>query len=57
MIDIEQRQHNLIDIKDMSFKYNSWAKVNVLKNISLEIKQKEILFILGSNGSGKTTLL
>ncbi|MEW6104616.1 MAG: ABC transporter ATP-binding protein [bacterium] len=35
----------------------SYGKVSVLKGISLSIKKKEIVAILGANGAGKTTLL
>lgn len=35
----------------------SYEKERVLKNISAEIQQNHICFIMGNNGSGKTTLL
>ncbi|MFC2117910.1 ABC transporter ATP-binding protein [Bacteroidota bacterium] len=35
----------------------SFGKLNVLKGIDLEIKQAEIVAIVGSSGAGKTTLL
>lgn len=35
----------------------SYGKFNALKNISLEIKDKEYFIILGPTGGGKTTLL
>lgn len=43
-----------LKINDLSFSYNS---VKTLERISLEIKEREILGIIGPNGSGKTTLL
>ncbi|MFH1260227.1 MAG: ABC transporter ATP-binding protein [Elusimicrobiota bacterium] len=43
-----------LKINDLSFSYNS---VKTLEKISLEIKEREILGIIGPNGSGKTTLL
>ncbi|MFP7699748.1 MAG: ATP-binding cassette domain-containing protein [Candidatus Phytoplasma pyri] len=40
-----------------SFVNKSQAPVNVLKNISLNLPDKGLVFILGKSGSGKTTLL
>lgn len=44
-----------ICFKDVSFRYPN-ADSNTLKNISINIKPKEIIAIVGENGSGKTTL-
>ena len=44
----------LIRAENIGFSYN---RVPVLKNISLAVKQGEIVSLLGPNGSGKTTLL
>ena len=35
----------------------SFGEKKVLENLSLEVKDKEILSLLGPNGCGKTTLL
>jgi len=44
-----------ITIKNLEFSYNN--KNNIIKNISLNIKDKEKILILGASGSGKSTLL
>ena len=44
---------SLIEIKNLSFGY---GRYNVLKNINLNINEKEFICIVGENGSGKTTL-
>ena len=35
----------------------SYGKEDVLKNISLDIYENDLIFLMGNNGSGKTTLL
>lgn len=35
----------------------SYGKEDILKDISFEVKDNDILFLMGNNGSGKTTLL
>lgn len=37
--------------------YKSYGKVQVLKGIDLDIKEKEVVVIIGPSGSGKSTLL
>lgn len=50
-------QKTLLKIDKISKIYTSEKeKVEALKNISFEIKEKEILGLLGVNGAGKTTL-
>lgn len=39
-----------------SYKYGR-KKIDVLKNVNLNFKSKELVFILGKSGSGKSTLL
>jgi NitT/TauT family transport system ATP-binding protein len=45
--------HNL----NQSFSRDDGSRLEVLKNISFEVKDKEFVCILGSSGCGKTTLL
>lgn len=37
--------------------YKSFGELKVLKGISLEVKEKEIISIVGASGAGKSTLL
>jgi len=43
-----------LKVKDVTFSY---ARVPVLKDVTLEVATKEILGVLGPNGAGKSTLL
>lgn len=43
-----------IEIEDLWFSYNDHP---VLREVNLNVKEKEFLAVLGPNGSGKTTLL
>ena len=45
---------SLIKVKKMSFGY--LKSIEVLKNINLNIKEREFVCIVGENGSGKSTL-
>lgn len=48
----------MIDIKDVYKSYeNGPQKVDVLKGISLQVKQAEVVVIMGPSGVGKSTLL
>lgn len=52
---IDKKLKGNIKIKNLRFSYDD--NNNILKNISLEIKPKEKVLILGSSGSGKSTIL
>jgi len=43
-----------LEIRGVSFDYNSRP---VLKDVKIEVKEGEMVSLLGPNGSGKTTLL
>jgi len=44
----------MLKVKNLKTQYGN---IEALKGISLEIKEKEIVALVGSNGAGKTTLL
>lgn len=46
----------MIEIKNLSFKYNVEDKKNVISDLNMEIHEGEFVAILGHNGSGKSTL-
>lgn len=47
---------NIIEIKNLSFKYDEDNSDSVLENFSLNIERGSFTCILGHNGSGKSTL-
>ena len=49
-----RKRDAVIKVKNLSVGYNN---VNIVKEVSLEVRQGEILGIAGESGSGKTTLL
>jgi energy-coupling factor transporter ATP-binding protein EcfA2 len=44
----------VIEVRDVSFSYPT--KLDVLEDVSLDIRRNELLAIVGQNGSGKSTL-
>lgn len=47
---------NIIEVKDLTYRYNDEDKSPALNNVSLEIKRGSWTAIVGHNGSGKSTL-
>lgn len=45
----------MIEIKNLNFKYSSGK--SVLENMNLEIKEGEVVSIIGKNGAGKSTFV
>lgn len=45
---------SLLEVKDLHFHY---GKIHALKGISLEVRDGEIVTLIGGNGAGKTTTL
>lgn len=50
-----KKDTNIIEIKNLSFQYEGSSK-KVLKNLNIDIKEREFICVLGHNGSGKSTL-
>jgi branched-chain amino acid transport system ATP-binding protein len=51
---IWEGKENMLKIKDLHVFY---GPIHALKGISLEVKEKEIVTLIGSNGAGKSTTL
>ncbi|VAX25565.1 Bis-ABC ATPase YheS [hydrothermal vent metagenome] len=47
----------VMTVKDISFSYDRAPENNLFSNISLQIKRKDRIAIIGANGKGKSTLL
>ena len=50
----EKDSKTMISVKHLSKKF---GEVTVLKDINLDIKEKEVVVIIGPSGSGKSTIL
>ncbi len=47
----------VMTVKDISFSYDTKPENNLFSNVSLQIKRKDRIAIIGANGKGKSTLL
>lgn len=55
---MNENRKNILELKNLTKEYANHGERNlVLKNVNLEVKEKEFLCILGPSGCGKTTLL
>jgi branched-chain amino acid transport system ATP-binding protein len=50
----EKGEKLLLNVKDITVHY---AKVDAIRNISIEVEEGDIVTLIGSNGAGKTTTL
>lgn len=55
-VHVPQGAKTMIEIKDLSFSYDL-GKTNTLKNISLQIPEKQVTAFIGPSGCGKSTLI
>lgn len=46
---------NIIEVKNITYRYDSGAEEYALKDVSFHVKQGEWLSVIGHNGSGKST--
>ena len=46
---------NIIEVKNLSYRYDHQSEDYILKDVSFHVKQGEWLSIVGHNGSGKST--
>ena len=49
-------KENILSVKDLTIRYKDAAEP-VIKNLSFELKQGEILCISGKSGAGKSTIV
>ena len=55
--EISDNYENIIEFKNVSFKYFKKSKKYVLKNVDFKIKKGQTVGVIGSTGSGKSTLV
>ena len=44
----------MLNLEDISVKY---GEITILKNISLQVKEKQVVSIIGANGAGKSSII
>ena len=44
----------MLDVQDLG---KSFGSLEVLKGVDLDVRERELVFIIGPSGSGKSTLL
>lgn len=52
--EMEAARETLLTIRNLAVSY---GKIRAIKNISLDVREGELVAVIGSNGAGKTTLL
>jgi ABC-type multidrug transport system fused ATPase/permease subunit len=55
-ISAEEHLNGQIDIRNLSFRYPSRPDEDVLKDISVEIKENQLVALVGTSGAGKSTI-
>ena len=53
---IDYEKFDILEIKNIKFQYPD-SKINVINNLSLNLKSGETIGLIGSSGAGKTTLV
>ena len=51
---VQSHEDSLLGIDNLSVSYGN---VKALRNVSLKVKEREIVVLIGANGAGKSTIL
>ena len=54
---LKDKVDGVVEAQEITFHYPARPSVNVLKNVSLSIKQGQTLALVGPSGSGKSTIV